>query len=144
VDGATPAELAPYYSSGGSDSGGPAYIHNDDAMAPAPVPGFASRKASEHAVEASAAPVAEAAPPVESPWKWSFGIGTNEPEDARELACLSENPFERNLPTQCYGVYGYRYSTILHRTILHRTILRHTGSVCFCVMYMWFGIEGFP
>jgi hypothetical protein len=86
-------------------------------MAPAPVPGFASRKASEHAVEASAAPVAEAAPPVESPWKWSFGIGTNEPEDARELACLSENPvrrlnedvesFERNLPTQCYGVYGY-------------------------------------
>jgi uncharacterized MnhB-related membrane protein len=36
------------------------------------------------------------------------------------------------------------FTAILRRTILHRTILRHTGSVCFCVMYMWFDIEGFP
>jgi hypothetical protein len=99
------AELSPVAGNDGSDSGGPTYIHDDDddAMAPAPVPGFASLKASEHAVEASAvrfgpaamvvdpeAPApgndAEAAPHVGSPWRWSFGIGANEQEDGRKVA----------------------------------------------------------
>jgi len=87
VDGATPAELAP-----SNDSGGPAYIHDDSAMGPAPVPGFASLKASEHAVEASVfrfGPAALVVDP-ESPWRWSFGIETNEQEDRSELVEIDQ------------------------------------------------------